>query len=487
MLTSSYKPRIVRELSKNTKNIDKVLSNRLAELYGIKKGSQLITNIREELARYMTSKHPLSAVIRKDTEDFQQYEELLPPDRVSQLLNLLKDVYYHSLEFIVIEDKSYYLPDTQQEILVSGIGWILAERQNKRFIAVHGSIIPNAPLKFITELYEIIHVDFHYEEANRFISFEVEYIDAKLLQLMGGSPIINIPKNISTNLLHFTRPGQPTLYEQIEDRNLAEKVRKVREEGNIVIEGIKLTVPEDRLLKAIYKLINKNKVQYIQKVDERSGRTIEQEAIIKTTWSEIYEAYDLEKKQKKKQYDYPSSDVETVQRALDNLARKKFLMTYKAKEGTLITYGSLLDVEIFLESDNRTKPKIALRLNKIIYEQIDKDYIKVPSDIHKQIEIVTGGQRVQPSTVSFINYLLDILRPAQLNNNNLNIIDYQTLAYITGLEDCLDRSRKKRFSNRLKEMFTVAIQIGIAHSIVEQKGKENQLQAVIELNLDYVK
>lgn len=479
-----YPPRIVRELSRKSKADDARLAQALKEKYALKNSADFVRSLRHNLSERVAAESAFEEILRV-AESEQGY---LTPHHGTMIMNLVDEVYYHSIEFFLEEEpRKVSATDDSRETGVSGVGWRLVEREGKQFVAVHESMVLQAKLPFSGDFYEWLRVEPHYEEAGKLISYEIERIDSRLLALIGGSPMINIPKNISANLLHYTRPGQPTLYEQIEDRNLAEKVRKVREEGNIIIEGIKLTVPEDRLLKAIYKLINKNKVQYVQKIDERSGRPVEQEAIIKTSWSEIYEAYDLEKKQKRKQFDYPSSDVETVQRALDNLARKKFLMTYKGKEGTLITYGSLLDVEIFLESDLRTKPKIALRLNKIIYDQIDKDYIKVPSDIHKQIEIVTGGQRVQPSTVSFINYLLDILRPAQLNNNNMNVIDYQTLAYITGLEDCLEQNRKTRFNNRLKEMFTVALQIGIAHSITEQKGKELQSQAVIELNLDYVK
>lgn len=304
------------------------------------------------------------------------------------------------------------------------------------------------------------------------------------------------------SMLHYTKPGQLTIFEQLEDESLKRKVALAKQNNKFYLEGVKLSVVEDRVVNALYKLIHEQNLKKTLRYENDIPR-------LDIPLYTLYEACELQKIKKSKQDDYSGGDVETIKKALDSLSTRPYLIRYVRTEidkkgnkkstvveqfQTLITlvkiYSGLTEEETdrHLNKNITTdrKGRIAINLNPILLDQLDTKYILLPKDINTRIALAAQGRQRLPDCIPlFIKYLLRQAGISKNRNEEYHHIGYETLVGIIGLEKELKDGRRKRIEERLAECFQIAKNMDL---LLEHKERENMDGIrifMLKLNYDY--
>lgn len=510
--------KLLQRLFNSAKKRDGEIARQLSGFFQIENSLKLLTEMREILSRSKVDQIKLLSLLQEEINGLDSPEKRAFFTTENTLLSVkfVSEVIYTSIEFRLVPPTQSMAQGFEADSdRIKGSGWLMVQHDNKNFIVLKASFLPLISERFKDYLYEILEIDFCFDEVMRIVKAELSKHGLQLLKLSkvickGFYPI---PRQIIENQLHYTKPGQLNFFDQLVDQKIKDKVIKALDGGEIITEGIKPTASEERLLKALYKLI---KPRLFSGVLQYEGQdAIGKIAILSFTPTELYEAYELEKLQNKRQLDYSGSDRETVRNALITLSEKKFLMRYtrplldengqplkrngEQRYKIVESYSNLYNIVSSIEDITRSewknssvvekKTMIRLYVNPILLDQIDKNYINYPTDIFSQIKLVYRKQRVPEYLIQFINYLIEkyhIHKNLGGYTNRYHEVNYETIAYVTGLDEYYIKKRKKRFQECLNNMFGVARGIGLAHSVSSETGSLGQLKARIEFNFEYL-
>lgn len=307
--------------------------------------------------------------------------------------------------------------------------------------------------------------------------------------------------HIADMQLYFRKPGQLSLFDSIQNVELKNEIKKITKEETI-IEGIKLSVVEDRLLNAIFKIVDRQ--------IQNNALAYEGDApVLDVPLYTLYEAYELQKIKKARYPDYSGGDIDTVKNALFSLEGRRFLIRYVRREidkkgentNTIIEryealiqvakiYTDLSDKEVnqHLIDDitNDRKGRIKIGLNPILLDQIDTKCILLPKNINTAIIIANDGKkRVSDCVPVFIKYLLRQLPISKKRKDEFFEINYSHLVAQLGLEKELSEGRKQRIENRIEEAIKIARNMNILLEVKEKTGAEEQRKFCFRLNYDY--
>ena len=280
----------------------------------------------------------------------------------------------------------------------------------------------------------------------------------------------------------------------------------------IKAEGIRLTPAEDKILKALNKLLyekseNKNidseafyaGNESIRELSPYGGKGQEARApVLRIFPSELYKAY-LDRD------DYSGDEIKFIKKLLYDLSQKKFLIIYDRKRkvnGKTLTdriedFQSLIKIMSYIEglsdselqkldagnSEIREKRgEIIIGLNPIFIDQIGTKYIEYPTDINRRTTIAANGH-------NFLNESMIVLRDYMLREisaKRYNVeINEDRLPYLLRLEYYLKERKKKIIAERIASAINTVKNLGIILEYEKVIGASGQIKYVFELNKDF--
>ena len=316
----------------------------------------------------------------------------------------------------------------------------------------------------------------------------------------------NEPENLQYNIFDSLLPETK---EKINENNIT-----------TIVEGIKLSPAEDKLINSIWNLLQRKSNT---KIDEKNkpaepdrfyrgnlppakslygGETINI-PMLRITPHELYTEYTGSK-------DYGGYEIETIKKLLNSLKRRDYLIKYKAhrfeKRGKkfervidrieeyqpllrIIKYyeGLTEDEDKQLDKDNNLineRGEIIIKLNAIFVHQLDTKFIIEPTDLDKRTEIASGGaKRVTDAIIKLRGQLIRKLSAGE----SYYLIDEDRLPYILGLDNYIKESRKKLIKEREEESINAVINLGLVLEVKRETGKKYQPQLRFILNPDFNK
>lgn len=295
--------------------------------------------------------------------------------------------------------------------------------------------------------------------------------------------------------------GQLSLFESISPQTL----EKIGQE-EVIVEGIRLTVIEDRLLNSILRLLheksNKDRAGNLPPTPVDYGGSRELSPRVRLTPHELYTEVAGTK-------DYSGAELKVIKSTLIQLQDRKFLIIYKrrrrdSKGKELIDrieeYQPLIKIVTYYEGltqeeDEKLdqgdpqikneKGEIILGLNPIFIDQIDTKFIDYPTDINKLTAIASGGaKKVTTAITRLRDYFLRAITYNR-KGNYLHRIDVDKLPYICGLETYIHQRRRRLIEARINEAIEACINLGLITKVTTTSGVGGQAQYEFTLNLEY--
>lgn len=316
--------------------------------------------------------------------------------------------------------------------------------------------------------------------------------------------------------LKFNDPKkrQMTLFDLIHD-----ETRHKIDESKIEVktQGIRLTPPEDKMLKAINKLLHEKSENKNEDADDfYSANDAESElipyggkgqrakaAVLRLAPTELYKAY-LDKN------DYSGDDIKYIKKILYDLANKKFLIIYdrkrKDKNGKTVTdriedFQPLIKLVSYMEGLSDTelkkldhgdsesgdkirerKGELVMGLNPIFIDQINTKYIEYPADINKRTTIAAGGHlHLSESMIVLRDYML-----REISSKHFEVeINEEKLPYILRLDNYIKSHRKKIIAERIFGAIECVKKLGIIQNVEKVVGAEGQMKYIFKLNKNF--
>lgn len=339
------------------------------------------------------------------------------------------------------------------------------------------------------------------------------YFPAPTLPDVSKAPKVRQSGHYVDQKLKYTYPEQRqmTIFE-ILDPDVIGKVEKY----DVRYEGIRLTPPEERLLNGIYKLLrDKSETKDIKsptfyKGNYDGGQITEwggeahKRALISLKPTEMYMAY-------LGRDDYSGKEIMEVNKTLEGLAGKRFLMIYdrvrsvqvnKGKTETrtdrIEKYAPLIELVKYTrdltdeelkrldKGDGRirqAKGEIILALNPILTDQIQTKYVEYPEDINRRMIIAVGGDAKR---VTQAMHILSAWCAREISNKRYKSeINADKLPYVLKLDKYIQESRRKLIQTTIENAVQACKNLGLILDVSLEAGKAGQLKYVFTLNKDY--
>lgn len=317
--------------------------------------------------------------------------------------------------------------------------------------------------------------------------------------------------HLTDQTLKYSDPNkqQLSLFDSL-DIETEEKIKK--SEIEIKAEGIRLSPAEDKILKALSRLVHEKSGNLLNnpqnslsnkdpnfQMSSYGGK--EQQAmapVLKISPAELYKAY-LDRN------DYSGEEIKFIKKTLYDLSQKKFLIIYDRKrqeKGKKVTdriedFQNLIKIMSYIEGLSDTELKkldegdtvirekrgeLIIGLNPIFIDQISTKYIEYPSDINKRTTIAAGGHKsVTESMIILRDYMLREMSAGRYRPE----INEEKLPYVLHLEGYIKRRKKKQIAERIAGAINAVKNLGIIKDVEITTGAEGQLKYIFILNSDF--
>lgn len=286
------------------------------------------------------------------------------------------------------------------------------------------------------------------------------------------------------------------------------------EKEEIKYEGIKLTASEDRLLNAIYSLL-KDKSENKDSESENfykgnyEGKELSygndnvKPAHIRVIPAELYKAYLGNE-------DYSGKEIKDINKTLEALAEKRFLMKYdrtrlvqvgrktEARTDRIEMFKRLIEIVKYTrdltdselarldKGDDRirqAKGELIIALNPILTDQINTKWVEYPSDINRRTILAAGGDH--RSVTQAIITLRDLALRALSSKRYRLEYNAERLPYVLKLDKYVDQGRKKLITETIEKAIQACKNLNLILEVKEAKGAEGQVKYVFDLNRDF--
>jgi len=267
-----------------------------------------------------------------------------------------------------------------------------------------------------------------------------------------------------------------------------------------VVEGIKLTPSETKVIDSLCKLLHENSQTLEPKKEGYYTGNLNPELVEygdgKTSAPKLaFTLYELTKEYKGGE-DIGGKDVDNVKQILTELNNKQFLIRYtettKGKRGEWIkkeyeAFRRLIDVDRATLSygvgdiEHYKKTETIILLNPIFRRQIDSKFILYPNDINKRTIIAYGSHNVSDIALRLRDYLMRELSSKRYTPE----INLDKLYYLLA-EKWMRESRKKKVKEYTEKALEVVTGLGILenYKIVTAKTT-GEPKVVFTLNKDF--
>ncbi|MDX2189804.1 MAG: hypothetical protein SFY32_08060 [Bacteroidota bacterium] len=293
----------------------------------------------------------------------------------------------------------------------------------------------------------------------------------------------------------------------ISDRINPELKKKLPDK--IMVEGIRISQAEDKLMNAVLKILNdKSSGDFhgnMPAIKSLYGNESRDFPVVRFTPGELYREY--------AGGDYSGREIEIVKETLERLQSRNFLIVYERhrevkmgmRNEMLIDrveeYQPLIKVITFFEGLTKEehekvskgdknmrdkKAEIIIKLNPIFVDQIDSKFIEYPTDINRITSIAAqGASKVTESIIALRDYLLRSISANKNKGINITSINADKLPYILGLEKYIKEGRRSLINLRIKQALDASLNMGLIHKFEYSIGAENQKKVDFYLNLEF--
>ena len=320
--------------------------------------------------------------------------------------------------------------------------------------------------------------------------------------------------HLTDQMLKYSYPKdnnrQPSLFDSLEEatKKAIETVGGV--EVTEIVEGIKLSPSETKVIDCLCKLLHENSQTLDpKKEDYYSGNkpavinpeTNKSDVVINyagepTTASKLaITLYSLAKEYKGGEL-ITGKDVENVSKILLDLSNKKFLLKYK--EETKIKNGNrrVREIELYhsilslpnyrdiiynkegVELSKREETLIVL--HPIFRRQIDSKFILYPNDINKRTIIANGGHKIPEITLRLREYLVRLHSSPKMSRE----INLNRLYYLLN-EKYMKENRKSKVKQELQRAIETVKALGLLLDYKIETGATGEPKIIFTINKDW--
>ena len=320
--------------------------------------------------------------------------------------------------------------------------------------------------------------------------------------------------HLTDQMLKYSYPKdnnrQPSLFDSLEEatKKAIETVGGV--EVTEIVEGIKLSPSETKVIDCLCKLLHENSQTLDpKKEDYYSGNkpavinpeTNKSDVVINyagepTTASKLaITLYSLAKEYKGGEA-ITGKDVENVSKTLLELSNKKFLLKYK--EETKIKNGNrrVREIELYhsilslpnyrdiiynkegVELSKREETLIVL--HPIFRRQIDSKFILYPNDINKRTIIANGGHKIPEITLRLREYLVRLHSSPKMSRE----INLDRLYYLLN-EKYMKENRKSKVKQELQRAIETVKALGLLLDYKIETGATGEPKIIFTINKDW--
>ncbi len=268
-----------------------------------------------------------------------------------------------------------------------------------------------------------------------------------------------------------------------------------------VVEGIKLSPSETKLIDCLCKLLHEtSQKEDPEGVDYYSGN-IGHDLIEYGGYKEIlapklaFTLYELTKEYKGGEA-ISGKDVDNVKQILTELDSKRFLLKYvettKKKDGGRIErkiedFRKLLHILKISETEYNKedieiskKEETVVVLNPIFRRQIERKYILYPNDINQRTIIAYGSHNLSEIVLKLRDYLIRELSSKRYTPE----IGIDRLYYLLN-EKWMKESRKKKVKEYTDKALETVIALGLLLSYEIKADSKGEAKIVFKLNKDW--
>ena len=334
----------------------------------------------------------------------------------------------------------------------------------------------------------------------------------------GGSEFRGLPKtektedlkgkfkrsgHLTDQILKYTYPkdnsSQLSLWDVLKDETKTD-IEVAGVELTQVVEGIKLSPSETKVIDCLCKLLHENSQSLEPKKEGYYTGNLSPELVEygdgKTSAPKLaFTLYELTKEYKGGEA-ISGKDVENVKQILTELNSKQFLIRYtettKGKKGEWIkkeyeAFRRLINIDRATLSygvgdiEQYKKTETVILLNPIFRRQIDSKFILYPNDINKRTIIAYGSHNVSDIALRLRDYLLKEL---SLKHYKPEIM-LDRLYYLVA-EKWMRESRKKKVKEYTEKALEVAKKLGLLENFkIERAKTTGEPKVVFTLNKDF--
>jgi hypothetical protein len=287
--------------------------------------------------------------------------------------------------------------------------------------------------------------------------------------------------HLTDQILSYNYPPDktPDLFSILRPETIA-KIEITKTERSEVVEGIRLTPAEHKIIDCLSKLLHEKSQVY--EPNESNYYTGNQEPDLATYGGGATPApkiavtlYDLTKEYIEDDKKVSGKHIENVATILYNLSQKDFLLRYKEesyKKGggktvkELEVFEKIINLPTFRVSDynkegielSKTEETLII-LHPIFRRQIDTNFILYPNDITQRIAIAYGSNKVSQATLKLRDYLMS----SKKNKTYKPQINLDRLYYKLA-EKYMKESRKKKVKGDVDKAIETMIKLGLLES-----------------------
>jgi len=336
--------------------------------------------------------------------------------------------------------------------------------------------------------------------------------------LGGGSEFRGLPKtektedlkgkfkrsgHLTDQILKYTYPrdksGQLSLWDVLKDGTKTD-IEVAGVERTQVVEGIKLSPSETKIIDCLCKLLHENSQSLEPKKEGYYTGNLNPDLVEygdgKTSAPKLaFTLYELTKEYKGGEA-ISGKDVENVKQILTELNSKQFLIRYtettKGKKGEWIkkeyeAFRRLINVDRATLSygvgniEQYKKTETVILLNPIFRRQINSKFILYPNDINKRTIIAYGSHNVSDIALRLRDYLMRELSSKRYTPE----INLDKLYYLVA-EKWMRESRKKKVREYTEKALEVVKELGLLESFKIERAKgTGEPKVVFTLNKDF--
>lgn len=311
--------------------------------------------------------------------------------------------------------------------------------------------------------------------------------------------------HLTDQMLKYTYPkdnkGQPSLFDSLEDatKKAIETVGGV--EVTEIVEGIKLSPSETKVIDCLCKLLHENSQTFDPKKEDyysgNKGFELVEFGGDKNTPAPklAFTLYELTKEYKAGEY-VGGKDIDNVKQILTELDNKKFLLSYvettKTKGGgrverkiedfrKLIHIVKISQTEFNKEDIELSKlEETIVVLNPIFRRQIDSKFILYPNDINKRTIIAYGSHNLSEIALRLRDYLIRELSSKHYKPE----INLDKLFYLLA-EKWMRESRKTKVKEYTEKALETVKTLGLIENYEIKTGATGEPKVIFTLNKDW--